>query len=261
MEMPAASNQAGRLYLVGLGPGAPEHMTAAARHALQQSDVVIGYRTYVDLVRDVVAGKRVIESGMRQEVSRVRAAIRLAEEGHTVAVVCSGDAGVYGMAGLAYEVLRGMQHPPEALSIEVVPGISALSAAASLLGAPLMHDFAVISLSDLLTPLEDILHRVEAAAVAGFVLVFYNPSSARRQEPLQKVHHLLLQHRDPATPAGVVTSAYRPGQTVIVTDLGHLLEQDIGMLSTVVVGNSSTFRFGDAVITPRGYGRKYRLAE
>ncbi len=262
---------AGRLYLVGLGPGDPRQMTPAARQAIEASGVVTGYKTYVDLVEDLLSGKQVIATGMRQEVQRVRQAIDLAQRGQVVSLVCSGDPGIYGMAGLVYEVLReqerqsGESDAPEMLAIEVVPGVSALSAAASLLGAPLMHDFAVISLSDLLTPWEAIAARLEAAAAADFVLVLYNPSSGRRTEPLREARRILLAGRSPSTPVGIVTAAYRPGQQVVITDLESLPEHEVGMLSTVVVGNSATFRFSqpggpEVMVTPRGYGAKYDLS-
>lgn len=248
----------GMIFVVGLGPGAKAQMTYRARAALASSDVVVGYKTYLRLIEDLLLGKEVISSGMRQEVARARQAIEQAEAGRKVAVVSSGDAGVYGMAGLVYEVARARGWS-STQNIEVVPGVSALNAASALLGAPLMHDFAVISLSDLLTPWEAIIRRLRAAAEADFVLALYNPKSGRRTRQIEEARAVFLEYRRGATPVGLVTSAYRRRQDVAVTDLDHMLEFEIGMLTTVIVGNSRTTTFGGAMVTPRGYGDKYDL--
>lgn len=251
----------GKLYIVGLGPGDASQLTYRARVALGESEVIVGYRTYVELIREIVAGKEVLASGMRQEVARAKVAVERAASGKVVAVVCSGDPGIYGMAGLIFEVMgEGGWHRESGVAVEVVPGVAALNAAAALLGAPLMHDFAAISLSDLLTPWEAIARRLELAAEADFVIVLYNPRSAHRVAQLGEAQRILLRHRAAETPVGIVRSAYREGQQVVVTDLAHLLEHEVDMLTTVVVGNSTTFCCEGLMVTPRGYGARYDLA-
>ncbi|MCL6593025.1 MAG: precorrin-3B C(17)-methyltransferase [Alicyclobacillus sp.] len=252
----------GKLWIVGFGPGSAEHITARALTAIQASDVVIGYNTYVDLVRHLLTQQEVVRTGMTEEVSRAQAAVELAQQGKAVAVISSGDAGVYGMAGLVYEVLveQGWQEGdnPE---VEVVPGISAIHSCAALLGAPIMHDACTISLSDHLTPWDVIARRVEAAAAADFVIALYNPKSGRRTEQIVETQRILLRHRSPETPVGLVKSAYRDKQRVDVTTLADMLDYEIGMLTTVIIGNSQTFVHGKKLITPRGYQRKYDLRE
>jgi adenosylcobyric acid synthase len=240
-----------RLFVVGLGPGALEHLTPAARTAIAEAGVVVGYRTYLELIPDLLTGKQVVSSGMMKEVERCRQALQFAAAGKVVALVSSGDAGIYGMAGLALELQAS-----EALdvTVEIVPGVSALQAAAACLGAPLMHDFAVISLSDLLTPWPLICRRLKAAAEADFVVALYNPKSQGRTTQLEAARQILLHHRDPATPVGIVRNACRRGETVVVTDLAGLAEQKVDMLSLVIVGNASTYCDGAGrMVTPRGY--------
>jgi len=195
---------------------------------------------------------------MRQEVDRVHRAVSLAQEGKRVALISGGDPGIYGMAGLVYEVLRDRN---ATVVVEVVPGVSALNAAAALLGAPLMHDFAAISLSDLLTPLEDILQRVEVAARADFVLCLYNPKSHERTRPLLEAAKILARYRAPETPVGVVRLAYREGQQVSMISLAELCagQAEIDMSTIIIVGNSRTFVYEGKMVTPRGYGAQYDL--
>lgn len=252
----------GRILLVGLGPGSPEHMTFRARQAIAESDSVVGYETYIELIKDLLAGQEVFQTGMQEEVARAKKAVELAEAGRTVAVVSSGDAGIYGLAGLVYEILkeRGWSLG-NGIKVEVVPGVTALSAAAALLGAPLMHDFCAISLSDLLTPWEVIVKRIEAAARADFVIALYNPASGRRQHQIAHARRILLEYRPPATPVGLVKNAYRQGQHTVVTDLEHLLDYEIGMLTTVIIGNSQTFAHEGLMVTPRGYRLGYRVED
>lgn len=251
----------GKIYIVGLGPGSAAQTTQRALAVLAESDVIVGYRTYVNLIRELVGGKEVLASGMRQEVARAQEAVRVALSGRVVAVVCSGDPGIYGMAGLVFEVLREVGwERGDGIEVEVVPGVPALSAAAALLGAPLMHDFVSISLSDLLTPWETIARRLELAAQGDFVTALYNPKSAQRTEQLAEARRIIGLYRSDQTPVGIVRNAYRQGQQVVLTDLGHLLEQEVDMLTVVVVGNSTTFAFNGLMVTPRGYGAKYRLA-
>ncbi|MBM7602992.1 precorrin-3B C17-methyltransferase [Metabacillus crassostreae] len=250
----------GKLLVIGFGPGSFEHMTNRAMDAIKESDYIIGYKTYVDLIKDLLTNQEIISTGMSEEVSRAQAAVRYAEEGKTVAVISSGDAGVYGMAGLVYEVLieKGWKEAT-GVSVEVIPGISAINSCASLLGAPVMHDACTISLSDHLTPWDLIEKRLEAAALADFVVTLYNPKSGRRTRQIQEAQRILLKYRSPRTPVGLVKSAYRDRQHIEITDLEHMLDFDIGMLTTVVIGNSSTFLYDNKIITPRGYQRKYTL--
>ncbi|WP_226665295.1 precorrin-3B C(17)-methyltransferase [Metabacillus litoralis] len=250
----------GKLLVIGFGPGSFEHMTNRAMEAIKESDYIIGYKTYVDLIKDLLTNQEIISTGMSEEVSRAQAAVRYAEEGKTVAVISSGDAGVYGMAGLVYEVLieKGWKEAT-GVSVEVIPGISAINSCASLLGAPVMHDACTISLSDHLTPWDLIEKRLEAAALADFVVTLYNPKSGRRTRQIQEAQRILLKYRSPRTPVGLVKSAYRDRQHIEITDLEHMLDFDIGMLTTVVIGNSSTFLYDNKIITPRGYQRKYTL--
>lgn len=252
----------GKIYVVGFGPGDREHITLKAAKALRDAKLVVGYSTYIGLVRDLIEDKEVIETGMTEEIDRAVAVVDRAAKGETVAIVSSGDAGIYGMAGLIYDVLRERGwRPGDNPDIEVVPGVTAISSVASLLGAPVMHDFCGISLSDLLTPWEIIEARIEAAARADFVVALYNPKSGRRTWQIGRTRDLLLKHRKPETPVGIVKSAYRPGQQVVRTDLAHMLDHEIGMLTTLIVGNSQTYWLGDRMVTPRGYQKKYDVGE
>lgn len=240
---------AGKLFVVGLGPGDLTHLTPAARAAIEAADVVVGYQTYLELIPELLAGKELLASGMRQEVERCRQALERAAAGATVALVSGGDAGIYGMAGLALELAATLP-----VTVEVIPGVSALQAAAARLGAPLMHDLAVISLSDLLTPWELISRRLEAAAAADFVVALYNPKSTGRTTQVETAREILLRHRDPATPVGIVRHACRSGETVTVSTLGEFTAHPIDMFSLVIVGNAATFVDARGqMITPRGY--------
>lgn len=252
----------GKIYVVGFGPGDYEHITKRAVDALQQSDYIIGYKTYVDLIEHLVTAKSIVSTGMTEEVSRAQEAVKQAEAGNIVSVISSGDAGVYGMAGLVYEVLVEKNWTEQdGIAVEIVPGISAINSCASLLGAPVMHDSCTISLSDHLTPWTIISKRIEAAAMADFVIAFYNPKSGRRTRQIVEAQRILLEYRSPDTPVGLVKSAYRESQNIVITTLGEMLTHDIGMLTTVVVGNSSSFFYDNKIITPRGYQRKYTLGE
>ncbi|MCG7383952.1 precorrin-3B C(17)-methyltransferase [Paenibacillus sp. ACRRY] len=250
----------GKLLIIGFGPGAMEHITTRALEALRESEVIIGYNTYVDLIRPLLDGQEIVRTGMTEEVSRAQEAVRQAEMGKIVAVISSGDAGVYGMAGLVYEVLMEQGWRPETgVGVEVIPGVSAIQSCASLLGAPVMHDACTISLSDHLTPWETIIRRVEAAASADFVIALYNPRSGRRTRQIVETQEMLLRYRSPQTPVGLVKSAYRERQDVVMTTLEDMLNHDIGMLTTVIIGNSSTMMYEGLMVTPRGYQRKYTL--
>ncbi len=252
------------LYIVGTGPGAVCHLTDAARQAIAASDVIVGYDSYVELVRTLLTGKQVISTGMMQEVQRCREAISLARAGKSVALVSGGDSGIYGMAGLVLELvdMDSRQNPDlPPLEVQIIPGISAVQAAAALLGAPLMHDFAVISLSDLLTPWDLIKTRLEAAARADFVVAIYNPRSKSRRTQIEEARNILLAYRPADTPAGIVRNACREGETVVVTTLGGLLDHEIDMTSIVLIGNASSFiDAAGRMVTPRGYAAKYAPA-
>ncbi len=252
----------GKLLLVGFGPGNSRHITERAREAIQESEVIVGYSTYMNLILDLLTDQEIVRTGMTGEVKRVQEAVRQAEQGKKVAVISSGDAGVYGIAGLVYEVLieKGW-HPDTGVEVEVIPGISAINSCASLLGSPVMHDACMISLSDHLTPWETIARRVEAAASADFVIALYNPKSKRRTRQIEEAQRILLRYRSPGTPVGLVKNAYREQQHVVLTTLGELLNHEIGMLTTVLIGNSSTFVYEGIMITPRGYQRKYELGK
>lgn len=255
----------GKLSIVGIGPGSKDHMTPSALNAIREAEVVAGYTTYIDLVKEVIAGKELISTGMTREIERCRAAVETAEGGRKVALICSGDPGIYAMAGLVFEILRRQkaedrgQRTEDELDLEIIPGIPALASCASKLGAPLMHDFALISLSDRLTPWDVIEKRVGAAAAADFVIVFYNPRSRGRKDHLEKAVDIILQHRDGMTPVGVVKSAERKEEKVIVTTLSSIPYEEVDMQSTVIIGNTNTYIWGDRIVTPRGYEDKYAL--
>ncbi len=256
---PSRETRGGALTLVGFGPGSEDHLTPIARRAIEDADIIIGYRTYIDLVRHLIGQKTVIETGMTEEIDRATQAVELAYSGQRVTLVSSGDVGIYGMAGLAYEVLDQKGWTGTEIAVEVIPGITALSACASLLGAPLMHDFASISLSDLLTPWEIIRRRLEAAAAADFVVALYNPRSSKRVRQVEEAREILLAHRAPETPVGIVKSAMREGETVVISTIENMLTHPIGMLTTILVGNSQTRLVSGRMVTPRGYRNKYDL--
>jgi precorrin-3B C17-methyltransferase len=229
-------------------------MTFRAREALKASDMVVGYRNYVKLVEPFITGKEIRSTGMTEEIQRAEIAIASAQQGKTVSVICSGDSGIYGMAGLVGELLR--KHGAM-VDVEVVPGVPAMVASAALLGAPVTTDFASISLSDYLVPWDKVSQRLEMAAQADFVIVIYNPKSKKRQHRLAEAREIILRYRCPRTPVGIVTNAGREGQKVVITDLEHLLDHEVDMNTTVIIGNSTTFTFGDWIVTPRGYLNKY----
>jgi cobalt-precorrin 5A hydrolase/precorrin-3B C17-methyltransferase len=244
----------GQLFLVGIGPGRLDQITPAAKQAIVRADAVIGYGLYIDQIRPLCRPGQIVEPWpITQERQRAERAIDLARWGLSVAVVSSGDCGIYGMAGLVFEQLQATGWDGTLPAVEVFPGISALQAAAAQVGAPLMHDFCAISLSDLLTPWEIIVKRLEAAAQADFVIALYNPKSKTRTHQIATAHQILLAHRSPQTPVAVVKSVYRPDQTIHLTTLGDLLSAPIDMLTVVLIGNQSTRQHQDWLITPRGY--------
>jgi len=235
--------------VAGIGPGGLPQMTMEAAEALKQADVIIGYTVYVDLVRDLFPGKEYITTPMRKEEERCVLAFQKASEGRTTVMVCSGDAGVYGMAGL---ILRtGMDYPDT--EIRVIPGVTAALAGAAVLGAPLMHDFCVISLSDLMTPWEKIEKRLLMASEADFVIVLYNPASSRRKDYLLKACECMLKAKDPGTVCGTVRNISRQGESFEIMTLEQLKQASVDMFTTVFIGNSQTRRLGTHMVTPRGY--------
>ena len=248
----------GILYVVGIGPGAEAHATPAALKAIAESQLVVGYTTYIKLVRHLLEGKEIVKTGMTEEIGRARAAIERARDGATVALISSGDAGVYGMAGLVFQVLKEMGWKRgDSPELRLIPGMTALNSCASLVGAPLVHDFCSISLSDLLTPWSVIERRIEAAANADFVIGLYNPASGRRTRQIVDAQTIIRRHREASTPVALVKSAYRDMEQVVLTDLANFLDYEIGMLTTVLIGSSNTFMFEGYMVTPRGYTNKY----
>ena len=238
-----------KVTVIGLGPGGGADLTGRARAALEGCDLIVGYTAYIELVKPDFPEKEVLSTGMRREVDRCRAAVEAALTGKDVAVVCSGDSGVYGMAGLIYEVAQ--EYDP--IEIEVVPGITAACGGAAVLGAPLTHDFAVISLSDLLTPWEKIEKRLSAAAQADFVICLYNPSSRSRADYLARACDILLRDKDPNTVCGTVRNIGREGEEGKLLTLAQLRDTQVDMFTTVFIGNSQTKVLGGKMVTPRGY--------
>lgn len=238
-----------RVYVVGIGPGAGKQMTEEAREVLNACDTIIGYTVYVDLVKEQFPEKEFLTTPMKQEVKRCKMAFEEAMKGKKVAMICSGDAGVYGMAGLMYEV--GVEFPEAEL--EIVPGITAAIGGAAVLGAPLIHDFAVISLSDLLTPWEKIEKRVRAAAMADFVICLYNPSSRKRHDYLEKACNMMLEYKAEDTICGIVRQIGRDGQESRILTLKELKDTEVDMFTTVFIGNEQTREIDGHMVTPRGY--------
>jgi precorrin-3B C17-methyltransferase len=246
-----SGNSRGRISVVGIGPGSLEHLTPKARSEIEAADVVVGYGTYIKLIQSIVKKNVEVVSGtMGKEVERAQIAVNKAKEGKKVVMVSSGDPGVYGMAGIVLEVAAQEKTP---VPVEVIPGVTAATAASAILGAPLVSDFAVISLSDLLTPWEKIERRLEAAASADFSIVLYNPQSQGRIEPLAKAYEIMLKHIKPDTPVGIVRQAGREGEQYVITTLKEMLNCEIDMVTTIVVGNSATKVVNGKMVTARGY--------
>ena len=237
------------VYVVGMGPGNFDQMTFEARKALEQSDVIVGYTVYVDLLREYFPEKQFLTTPMRKEVERCRMAFEEARKGQCVAMVCSGDAGVYGMSGLILEL---QEEYPEC-QVEVISGVTAALAGGAVLGAPLMHDFAVISLSDLLTPWEKIERRLRCAAEADFSICIYNPSSKKRADYLKRACEIILEQTKEDRVCGIVSNIGREGQSARVLRLSELKDTQVDMFTTVFIGNSQTRKIGERMVTPRGY--------
>jgi precorrin-3B C17-methyltransferase len=254
----------GKLFVVGVGPGHHDHMTFRAKQVIEESKIIVGYETYVSLIDDLIEGKEVYRYPMTQEVDRANQAIEFAEKGNTVSLVSSGDPGIYGMVGLIYEILaeKGWKKS-NGIYVECIPGVSSLNSCSALIGSPLMTDFAVVSMSDLLVPWEIIVKRVEAAALGDFVTVVYNPSSKKRIHQLQDARDIFLRYRTPETPVAIVKGAFRESQSIVITNLEKMLNYPdmMGMITTIIIGNSSSFNYDDMMINPRGYRSKYQLVK
>lgn len=241
-----------KLFIVGFGSGEKKYMTQQALSALEQADLIIGYTTYIEILKKSFPDLHCLATPMRKEIDRCKMAVQEVLKNQDIALVSSGDSGIYGMAGILLEIVHEM-HFENQIEIEIIPGITAASLAASVLGAPLMHDFTVISLSDLLTPLELIYKRVSCAAQADFVICLYNPKSKSRTDYLAQAAELIMQYRSPGTPVGIVRNAGRSDQKVWQTTLQELKQQPVDMFCIVIIGNSQSYFQGDYMITPRGY--------
>ncbi len=242
----------GKIFVIGIGPGNLDYLTERARAVIQLADVVVGYKVYVQLIEELIDRQRVLVSGMKQEMERVTEVVELARTGLNVAIVSSGDAGVYGMAGPIYELLSRVE---EEIEVEVIPGVTAILAAAASLGAPLMHDFAVISLSDLLTPWEKIVTRLHLAAKGDFVVGIYNPRSKQRHQQLVEAQKIFLEYRSVDTPVGILWSSTRAEERRLITTLDKIPHEEVNMFATLIIGNSESYISGDVIVTPRGYQR------
>ena len=241
----------GKIYVVGIGPGKKENMTFRAYEAMENSDIIVGYKTYVDLVKEYYPGKEMKSSAMTKEVDRCTEVLELAKQGKTVSLISSGDAGVYGMAGIMLEIAD------EDMEVEVIPGITATNAAAAITGAPIMHDYATISLSDLLTDWELIKKRLELAAQGDFVVSIYNPKSRGRVTQIEEAREIMMKYKPKSTPVAIVRNAGREDERYVLTTLDEMLNHKIDMLTIVLIGNSNTFVKNGKIITPRGYEGKY----
>ena len=237
----------GKIYVVGLGPGNKENMTFRAYDVLKNSDIIIGYKTYVDLIEGMFPDKKIIKSYMKKEVARCEETLKLALEGNIISLISSGDAGVYGMAGLMLEIADGQ------VEVEIVPGITSANASASLGGAPIVHDSVNISLSNLLTDWELIKKRIDLASQGDFVITLYNPKSSGRPELINEARDIMLKHKRKDTPVLIARNVGREGENYDITTLDKMLDYEINMFSTVIIGNSNTKVLNNKMITPRGY--------
>lgn len=238
-----------KIYVIGIGPGAYDQMTGKAIRAMNESDAIIGYTVYVDLVKEYFPGKEFMTTPMKKEVDRCVLAFEEAKKGKTVSMICSGDAGVYGMASLVYEIAASYEN----VEVSVVAGVSAMLSGGALVGAPLGHDFAVISLSDLLTPWEKIEKRLECASAADFAICLYNPSSKKRHDYLMRACDIMLKHKNGDTVCAVAKNIGRDGEEYAIMSLAELRNYSADMFTTVFIGNSMTKNIGGKMVTPRGY--------
>lgn len=238
----------GKVYVVGIGPGSLDNMSIKAHKILSEIDVIIGHKTYINLIKEHFSQKDFVKSGMKREVERCKETLDIAKSGKNIALISSGDAGVYGMAGILLELAT-----KENIEVEVVPGITSSNASASVVGAPIMHDHATISLSDLLTDWELIKKRIDLASQGDFVISFYNPKSKSRTSQIVEARDIMLQHKNKDTVVAIVQNTSREGENSILTTLENMLDHKIDMFSTVIVGNSKTYISNNKMITPRGY--------
>lgn len=244
-------NKTGKIYVIGIGPGKKSDMTYRAYEAMENSDIIVGYKTYTELVKEYYPDKQIKSSSMMKEVDRCIEVLEIAKEGKIVSLISSGDAGVYGMAGIMLEISDG------SVEIEVIPGVTATNAAGALVGAPIMHDYVTISLSDLLTDWELIKKRLKLAAEGDFVVSIYNPKSRGRATQIVEAREIMLQYKKPQTPVAIVRNVGREEQSYILTTLDEMLNYEIDMLTLVIIGNGNTFIKNGKMVTPRGYGDKY----
>jgi len=245
-----------KIAVIGIGPGSIADMTQRAIAAMENADIIMGYSTYIELVEKYFPGKEFLSSGMTREIDRCRLALQKALEGKSVTLISSGDSGIYGMAGIMLEVVN---HSGSRIPVELIPGITAASAAAAILGAPIMHDFAVISLSDLMVPLDQIYKRVECAAQGDFVICLYNPKSKGRVDYIDKARDIVLKYRNAGTPVGIVRNAGRENEAYDIATLANMLDFAIDMFTVVIIGNSKTYIEKGRIITPRGYDLQKRV--
>ncbi|MEA3281209.1 MAG: precorrin-3B C(17)-methyltransferase [Euryarchaeota archaeon] len=247
-----------KLYIVGIGPGNPDLMTVAAQQAIMESDYIIGNTTYLNQIEPLLPGKKIITSSMGEEIARAKHALELTSGGNTVSIISGGDAGVYGMAGIVLEIAE-KDGACAGTRMQVIPGVTAANAAASILGSPITSDSASISLSDLLTPWEDIEKRIAAAAASDFVIVLYNPKSRNRNTNFVRCIEIVRRHKSGSVPVGLVKNAFRGEESAVVTTLENVLDYDdfVDMHTTAIIGNSESRIWGARIITPRGYHRKY----
>lgn len=235
-----------KLYVIGIGPGGRENMTYKAVETVKSCDVIVGYKPYIGYLGDFVEGKELYSTGMKGEIERCNIAIKMVQQGKNTCIISTGDAGLYGMAGPILELA-------EEIEVEIIPGVTAAFSAAAELGSPIMHDYASISLSDLLTPWEVIENRVERAAEADFVITIYNPKSKGRKDHLKNAIEIISKYRNGNTPVGIVKDSGRPGTEKVITTLNNIDYEKIDMLCVLIIGNSNSFIKEDKIITPRGY--------
>ena len=235
-----------KLYVIGIGPGGREHMTLKAVDTVKSCDVIVGYTPYIDYLQELVEGKEIYSTGMRKEIDRCEYAIEKVRNGKNTAIISTGDAGLYGMAGPILELA-------EDIEVEVIPGVTAAFSAAAELGAAIMHDYASISLSDLLTPWEVIERRIEKAAEGDFVIAIYNPRSKGRRDYLKKAVEIIMKHRESDTPVGIVKNSGRGDRNISIRELASIDYESVDMLTVVIIGNSNSFIKNGKIVTPRGY--------
>lgn len=254
--------QKGKIYIIGCGPGSKGQLTMDAIEAIRESDIIMSYKTYSEIITDLVTTQTIIPTGMTETIEQANDAIEKASAGNTVAILSSGDASVYGMSGLLYEAMHEQNLVEgNVFEVEIIPGISGLSACAGLIGAPLMHDHCSISLNEKTSPWEIIGKRIEAAAMGDFVIAFYNPKNGLGTPQMQKIQAILLTYRNPETPVGIVRGAFRPFQEIILTTIEKLTEQDIGMVTTIFIGNNHTYIKDNQMVTPRSYQKNFTIGE